>query len=153
MRQTGGGAASVGAAGRILALRAPLDPAQMALPLALLGLLTAFILYPLIQVLAVAFTADGRLSLVHLRNFFARPLFREALGGSLLGVPLAYFRVNTAVRWGLSAPAPSRERLSSTRFSSGAGSRSGSTRPLRRGSASFHPEQRWRSASIRPTSS
>jgi len=81
MRQTGGGAASVGAAGRIRALRAPLDPAQMALPLALLGLLTAFILYPLIQVLAVAFTADGRLSLVHLRNFFARPLFREALGG------------------------------------------------------------------------
>ena len=141
MRQTGGGAASVG-----------------------VGLLTAFILYPLIQVLAVAFTADGRLSLVHLRNFFARPLFREALGGSLLagflavlfgsllGVPLAYFRVKTAAGV-VRAPASSRERLSSTRFSSGAGSRSGSTRPLRRGSASFHPEQRWRSASIRPTPS
>ncbi|MGH7377169.1 MAG: ABC transporter permease, partial [Candidatus Methylomirabilales bacterium] len=82
----------------------------MVLLLALLGLLTAFILYPLIQVLAVAFTADGRLSLVHLRNFFARPLFREALGGSLLagflavlfgsllGVPLAYFSVRFQFR-------------------------------------------------------
>ncbi len=126
MRQTGGGAASVGAAGRIRALRAPLDPAQMALLLALLGLLTAFILYPLIQVLAVAFTADGRLSLVHLRNFFARPLFREALGGSLLagflavlfgsllGVPLAYFSVRLQFRGRL----PSSRRWASCRSSS-----------------------------------
>ncbi|MCI0372416.1 MAG: iron ABC transporter permease [candidate division NC10 bacterium] len=110
MRGAGGVAAGIGAAGRIRALRAALDPAQMALLLALLSLLTAFILYPLIQVLAVALTADGHLSLVHLRNFFARPLFREALAnsllagflavlfGSLLGVPLAYFSVRLQFR-------------------------------------------------------
>ncbi len=106
----GGVAAGVGAAGRTRALRAALDPAQTALLLALLSLLTAFILYPLVQVLAVALTADGHLSLVHLRNFFARPLFREALAnsllagflavlfGSLLGVPLAYFSVRLQFR-------------------------------------------------------
>jgi iron(III) transport system permease protein len=82
----------------------------MALLLVLLTVLVVFILYPLLQVLAVAFTAEGGLSLIHLRNFFARALFREALAGSLLsgllavvfgslvGLPLAYFSVRFQFR-------------------------------------------------------
>ena len=77
---------------------------------ALLALLTAFILYPLLRVLFVAVSDGQGLSLRHLINFFGRPLFREALlnslvagglavvFGSLLGLPLAYFSVRYAFR-------------------------------------------------------
>jgi iron(III) transport system permease protein len=67
----------------------------------LLLLLGAGIVYPLLQVLSVAFVEDGLPTLRPLLAFFARPLFREALvntllsgvlavvGGTLIGVPLA----------------------------------------------------------------
>lgn len=59
----------------------------------LVALLSLFILYPLLRVLAVAFAGDDGPTLAHLANFFRRPLFREALANSLLaagaGVVLA----------------------------------------------------------------
>ena len=76
--------------------------------ISLLVLLAAFILVPLIRVLFVAFAGDQGPTLVHLANFFRRPLFREALanslvaGGagvvlaSLIGVPLALLTVRCA---------------------------------------------------------
>lgn len=78
-----------------------LDLHQSALTGALLALLVAFIVYPLLRVLWVAVVADGRPSAVHLLAFWARPLFREALantlasgllavaGGSVIALPLA----------------------------------------------------------------
>lgn len=57
--------------------------------LALLSLLLAFILYPLLRVLAVALSDQGRFTLGHLQNFFQRPLFIEALTGSLVSGVLA----------------------------------------------------------------
>ena len=70
---------------------------------ALLALLFVFILYPVMRVLWVALAGENdQLTLIHFRNFFLRPLFREALWnslsnglwvvlfGSLIGVPLAY---------------------------------------------------------------
>jgi iron(III) transport system permease protein len=83
---------------------------QRLLLASLLLLLGAFILYPLGRVLFVALADDRGLTLRHLANFFARPLFREALMnslaagglavlfGSLLGVPLAYFSVRYEFR-------------------------------------------------------
>ncbi|MGH7322250.1 MAG: ABC transporter permease [Candidatus Rokuibacteriota bacterium] len=83
------------------AIRLRLDPGQSAIGLALLAILVAFIVYPLVQVLWVALAADGRPSVVHVLAFFRRPLFREALlnsllsglaavvGGSLIALPLA----------------------------------------------------------------
>ncbi|MDA0747910.1 MAG: iron ABC transporter permease, partial [bacterium] len=82
-----------------------LDGAQVALYLALMALLFVFVVYPILQVMYVAFTQDGQPTLVHFLNFFERALFREALWnslfaglmavifGSLLGVPLAFFAV------------------------------------------------------------
>jgi len=76
----------------------------------LLLLLGAFILYPLLRVLGVAVSDGQGFTLRHVANFFARPLFREALlnslaagflamlFGSLLGVPLAYFSVRYQFR-------------------------------------------------------
>jgi iron(III) transport system permease protein len=76
----------------------------------LLLLLGVFIVYPLGRVLFVALADEQGLTLRHLVNFFARPLFREALVnslaagglavlfGSLLGVPLAYFSVRYEFR-------------------------------------------------------
>jgi iron(III) transport system permease protein len=69
----------------------------------LLALLFAFVLYPITRVLWVSL-ADGndQFTLIHFRNFFLRPLFRDALWNSLLSgflvvlfgsfiaVPLAY---------------------------------------------------------------
>jgi iron(III) transport system permease protein len=83
---------------------------QRLLLLGLLTVLTAFILYPLARVLLVAVTDEQGLTLGHLANFFARPLFREALVnslaagglavlfGSLLGVPLAFVSVRYQFR-------------------------------------------------------
>jgi iron(III) transport system permease protein len=86
------------------------DLAPTLLTWALLALLAAFILYPLARVLFVAFSGEAGFTLRHLRNFFGRPLFREALWnsllagvlamgfGSLIGVPLAYFTVKYRFR-------------------------------------------------------
>ena len=70
---------------------------------ALLVILTAFILYPVLRVLWISVTDDqNHLTLIHFGNFFRRPLFREALwntlwsGGlvvifsAMLALPLAY---------------------------------------------------------------
>jgi iron(III) transport system permease protein len=79
--------------------------------LGLLALLVAGILYPLLQVLGVAVSADGGgVTLRHLAAFFRRPLFLEALVntlasgllvvlfGSLIGVPLAFLTVRYTFR-------------------------------------------------------
>ncbi len=84
------------------------DP-EAALLLALLLLLAAGILYPLLQVLAVAVSGDtGGFTLRHLGAFFRRSLFVESLlntlatgllavlFGSLIGVPLAFVTVRYA---------------------------------------------------------
>lgn len=70
---------------------------------ALLTILTAFILYPVLRVLWISVTDDqSNFTLIHFSNFFRRPLFREALwntlwsGGlvvifsAMLALPLAY---------------------------------------------------------------
>lgn len=79
--------------------------AEAVLVAGLLLLLGGGIVYPLLQVLSVAFVEDGLPTLRPLLAFFARPLFREALvnslvsgvlavaGGTLLGVPLALLSV------------------------------------------------------------
>lgn len=77
---------------------------QGAIMMALIAILVAFILYPVLRVLWVSLSdEDGKFTLIHFANFFRRPLFREALRntllsgllvvffGSLMGVPLAYF--------------------------------------------------------------
>jgi len=73
--------------------------------LLLLGLLSVFILYPILRVLYVAFTQEDALTFSHFLNFFERELFREALWnslfaglmavifGSLISLPLAFFTV------------------------------------------------------------
>jgi len=86
-----------------IGLRARVDWLQGAVMAALLVLLFVFILYPIMRVLWVALADENdQLTLIHFRNFFFRPLFREALWnslsnglwvvlfGSLIGVPLAY---------------------------------------------------------------
>jgi len=70
---------------------------------ALLAVLSAFILYPVLRVLWISVTDDqSNLTLIHFGNFFRRPLFREALWNTLwsgclvvifsamLALPLAY---------------------------------------------------------------
>ena len=73
--------------------------------LILVGLLSMFILSPILQVLYVAFTQDGSVTLFHLFSFFQRALFREAffnslfvglmvvVFSSLIALPLAFFSV------------------------------------------------------------
>ena len=73
--------------------------------LILVGLLSMFILSPILQVLYVAFTQDGSVTLFHLFSFFQRALFREAffnslfvglmvvIFSSLIALPLAFFSV------------------------------------------------------------
>jgi iron(III) transport system permease protein len=56
---------------------------------ALLALLAAAIVYPLLQVLSVAFLDGGAPTLRPLGAFFARPLFREAFVNTLLAGVLA----------------------------------------------------------------
>jgi iron(III) transport system permease protein len=86
-----------------LRLSVPIDWLQGALMAALLVLLFVFILYPILRVLWVSLADENsQLTLVHFRNFFLRPLFREALWnsllsgflvvvfGSIIAVPLAY---------------------------------------------------------------
>jgi iron(III) transport system permease protein len=78
---------------------------EAAVVAALLALLAVAIVYPLLQVLSVAFLEGGTLTLRPLLAFFARPLFREALLntmvagvlavaiGSTIAVPLALLTV------------------------------------------------------------
>ncbi|HEU4341999.1 MAG TPA: iron ABC transporter permease [Candidatus Binatia bacterium] len=86
-----------------LFVRTRVDWMQGALMAGLLALLFAFILYPIMRVLWVALVDESdQLTLIHFRNFFLRPLFREALWntllsgslvvvfGSLIALPLAY---------------------------------------------------------------
>ena len=69
----------------------------------LFAILIAFILYPILRVLWIALSDEtGNLTLIHFLNFFRRPLFREALGNTLvsgllvvvfsglISLPLAY---------------------------------------------------------------
>ncbi len=63
--------------------------AESALVWALLLVLGAGIVYPLLQVLSVAAVVDGRPTGAPLLAFFARPLFREALLNTLLSGVLA----------------------------------------------------------------
>ena len=56
---------------------------------ALLALLAAAIVYPLLQVLSVAFLDGGVPTLRPLAAFFGRPLFREAFVNTLLAGVLA----------------------------------------------------------------
>jgi iron(III) transport system permease protein len=65
------------------------SPGEAALVASLLVLLAAAIVYPLIQVLSVAFLDGGVPTLSPLRAFFARPLFRESLVNTLLAGALA----------------------------------------------------------------
>ncbi|HEU4437825.1 MAG TPA: iron ABC transporter permease [Methylomirabilota bacterium] len=78
---------------------------EAALVASLLVLLAAAVVYPLVQVLSVAFVAEGGPTLRPLLALFARPLFRESLAntllagvlavliGSLVAVPLALLTV------------------------------------------------------------
>ena len=77
-----------------------LDWRQAALLTSLLGFLSFFILLPIARVLWVALAdGDGGVTLVHFENFFRRPLFREALGNSLVaGVLVVFFGSLIAVR-------------------------------------------------------
>ena len=76
---------------------------QGGMMVALLTILTAFILYPVLRVLWISVTDDqSKVTLIHFGNFFRRPLFREALWNTLwsaalvvifsavLALPLAY---------------------------------------------------------------
>jgi iron(III) transport system permease protein len=62
---------------------------EAALVAALLILLIGLIVYPLLQVLSVAFLDGGRPAARPLLAFFARPLFQEALANTLLAGVLA----------------------------------------------------------------
>src|SRR5438093_2614061 len=88
-----------------------LDWRQAGILLTLLGLLTVFILVPIVRVLWVSLSdGEGGLTLVDFANFFRRPLFRESLWislvagllvvvfGSLIAVLLAALRVRCAFR-------------------------------------------------------
>jgi len=67
----------------------PRSAGEAALVAALLTLLAVAIVYPLLQVLAVAFLDGGWPTARPLLAFFARPLFREALVNTLLAGALA----------------------------------------------------------------
>ena len=89
----------------ILSQCGKVDFSQFLFFLLLAGLLSTFILFPILQVLYVAFTQDGFITLFHFLNFFQRALFREALlnslfvgvmvviFSSLIALPLAFFSV------------------------------------------------------------
>ena len=87
-----------------------IDRNQFVLFLLLVGLLSVFIVYPILRVLYVAFTQGNALTLSHFMNFFQRDLFREALRnslfaglmavifGSLIALPLAVFPVKYDIK-------------------------------------------------------
>ena len=89
----------------ILSQCSKVDFSQFLFFLILAGLLSTFILSPILQVLYVAFTQDGFITLFHFLNFFQRALFREAflnslfvgvmvvIFSSLIALPLAFFSV------------------------------------------------------------
>ena len=71
-------------AATVVRLRDRLDWAQGGIVALLLGLLVAFVLYPILRVLWISLSDDqGNLTLIHFANFFRRPLFRESLWNSL----------------------------------------------------------------------
>ena len=90
--------------------RNALDIHELGLYLVLLALLFVFILYPILQVVYVAFTQQNTPTLSHFLNFFERSLFRDALWnslaagvmavvfGSVIALPLAYITVRYAFR-------------------------------------------------------
>ena len=67
----------------------PRSAGEAALVAALLALLALAVVYPLLQVLSVAFLDGGWPTARPLLAFFARPLFREALVNTLLAGALA----------------------------------------------------------------
>ncbi|MGH7887176.1 MAG: ABC transporter permease, partial [Candidatus Binatia bacterium] len=84
-------------------MRQRIDWWQGGIMAALLAILIAFILYPVLSVLWIALSDDQtNLTLLHFGNFFRRPLFRDALWNTLwsgllvvvfsamLALPLAY---------------------------------------------------------------
>ena len=89
----------------VLSRYAQVGFSQFVFFLILVGLLSMFILSPILQVLYVAFTQDGSVTLFHLFSFFQRALFREAffnslfvglmvvIFSSLIALPLAFFSV------------------------------------------------------------
>jgi len=104
MAQPRAGGAAAGAPARVTGW-APGISGEAVVVAGLLLLLGAGILYPLLQVLSVAFLDGGRPTLAPLIAFFARPLFVESLVntllsgvlavvlGSLIAVPLALLTV------------------------------------------------------------
>jgi iron(III) transport system permease protein len=76
-----------------LRLRARVDWLQGAAMGLLLALLFIFVLYPITRVLWVSLAdQNDQFTLIHFRNFFLRPLFRDALWNSLLsGVLVVFF--------------------------------------------------------------
>jgi iron(III) transport system permease protein len=68
---------------RLLTTRAGSE-GQLGLFVVVLVLLVAFIVYPLVQVLVVSVASPAGPTLEHFAAFFARPLFLEALGNTLL---------------------------------------------------------------------
>ena len=89
----------------ILNQHSKVDFSQFLFFLILIGLLSTFILSPVLQVLYVAFTQDGSITLFHFLSFFQRALFREAflnslfagvmvvIFSSLIALPLVFFSV------------------------------------------------------------
>lgn len=65
---------------------------QLLLFCLLLALLGFFILLPILQVVYVAFTKNGQISLIHFINFFKQPSLSEALWRSLfVGLAVVFF--------------------------------------------------------------
>lgn len=91
---TGSGAAGSGSAARRWLAR--VDTSQGVLFLLLIALLSLFIVYPILQVVYVAFTDDGGLTSAHFGAFFERQLFRESLVNSLFAGVMAVV-VGTAI--------------------------------------------------------
>lgn len=73
-------------------IRGSSTPGQFLLFICLLALLSFFILLPILQVIYVAFTQNGRLTLTHFVNFFKQPSLNEALWRSLwVGIIVVFF--------------------------------------------------------------
>ena len=76
-------ARSAGALAGVRRRLANVDPAQSLLFVLLLAVLSLSIVYPILQVVYVAFTQDGAITTTHCTSFFGRQLFRGSLLNSL----------------------------------------------------------------------